>query len=58
MAIKITDVTITPQSTTVSHSILIQVGVVESDWAGIKKVYSSWQSIKDLFSSWTNLKNW
>lgn len=58
MAVKITDVTITPQSTTVNQSLFIQVGVVENNWSGVKKVYSSWQSIKNSFSSWAGLKNW
>lgn len=56
--VRIVEVSLTPQTTTVGASVSISVKVSENDWYHIKETYGTWQAIKDTFSSWLGLKNW
>lgn len=55
MAVNITEVIITPQTTTVGNSVLIQVRASDNSWGNIKEIFTSWQTIKDNAVSWQDI---
>ena len=58
MAVRIINVTITPQTAVVNQSVTMEVQVTEGSWATIKENYTSWETIKNTFENWLAIKNW
>jgi hypothetical protein len=57
MAIKITDVKLTPQTTTVGHSVLVEIKVGENTWESVIADYATWQDVKDGLLTWQDIYN-
>lgn len=57
MAVKITDVKITPQEVTVGETITIVVSAVDVTWEIIKQDFETWNDIKTELSNWKALLN-
>ena len=57
MAIKITEVTLTEQNTTVGSPVLVQVRVGENNWNSVLVDCVTWQDVIDKFIAWQDVKN-
>lgn len=58
MAVKISDVKISPQEATVGQTITITITAVDVSWGIIKNDYANWNEIKTELANWRSVLNY
>ena len=54
--IRINDVKITPNVTTVNQSVTIEVQIIEANWNTVKVELSDWEHVK-AYKNWQEIKD-
>lgn len=57
MAVKISEVKITPQEVTVGQTITITITAVDVSWEILKNDFTNWNEIKTELSNWKSVLN-
>lgn len=58
MAVKISDVNISPREVTVGQKITITITAVDVTWGVIKNEFEDWNDVKSDLSSWNSVINY
>lgn len=58
MAVKISNIQVTPAVATVGQTIKITVTAVDVNWEVIKTDFTNWTAIKNDFPNWTSVLNY
>lgn len=58
MAVKISEVKISPQTATVGQTITITIKAVDVSWGTIKTDFANWNEIKTKLSNWRSVLNY
>ena len=58
MAVKISEVTITPTQVTVGETVTIVIKAVDVNWEIIKNEFETWNKIKSELSNWKAVLNY
>lgn len=58
MAIKISEVKVSPQTATVGETITITITAVDVTWGVIKNDFTDWNEIKTNLTNWRSVLNY
>lgn len=58
MAVKISEVIITPKQVTVGQTINITIVAMDVDWQTIKNDFETWTDIRNELSNWKSVLNY
>ena len=58
MAVKISNVKVSPQEVTVGQSITITITAVDVSWDVIKNEFTNWNELKTELSNWRSVLNY
>jgi hypothetical protein len=57
MAVKISNITVSPQEVAVGQSITITITAVDVSWGVIKNEFTNWNELKTELSNWKSVLN-
>lgn len=58
MAIKISEVAISPQSATVGQTVTVTIKATDVDWSVLRDDFTSWENIRTEFTDWKSVLNY